>query len=77
MSPRDPTSKGRAPPPRKTLNGPAIRVSHHPTDDIFDSPTETLDFAVGPCPTGEHVLTRRAADTHGNTANAWLTLTVE
>lgn len=48
-----------------------------PVDTLFDSPSESLDFAVGPLPAGEHILTLRIADSHGNTGRAWLTLTVD
>lgn len=52
-------------------------VSLLPADDIFDSPAETVGFAVSSLAPGEHILTLRAADSYGNTAHAWLTLTVE
>jgi hypothetical protein len=52
-------------------------VSLLPVDDIFDSPAETLDFPTGSLSPGEHILTLRTVDAYGNTAHAWLTLTVE
>jgi len=47
-----------------------------PTDDIFDSKRETIDFEIGPLEPGEHILTVKATDEYGNTAYAWLVLTV-
>jgi hypothetical protein len=47
-----------------------------PADGIFDSPSESLDLNIEGLSSGEHILTLRVADSRGNTARAWLTLTV-
>ncbi len=60
-----------------TIDSADSWISLLPADGMFDSPSEALDFTVGPLAAGEHILALRVADSRGNTAHAWLTLTAE
>ncbi len=60
-----------------TVNSASAWVTLLPTDKIFDSGKETLEWVVGPLDKGEHIVAIRAADARGNVGRAWLTLTVD
>jgi len=47
-----------------------------PTDDIFDSRTEHVDFEVGPLEPGQHIIALKVVDSRGNEAYRWVNLTV-
>ena len=60
----------------------AVNSSDHwqavlPSDNIFDSPEETVVFAVPGLAPGRHQLTIRATDAHGNQGFENLLVTVD